>query len=374
MRQAVTIKRLLRHKKTPYFKKVYFLLGALLLPALTVISTPIHAQGVAAGTDISNTVTVNYQIAGAVQPPIEGSPSGNNVSGIGNGTPTQFVVDRKIDLLVTGNNNANVTPGDTQSEVTFTLLNEGNDIQEFSLVSNQLVTTDDFDTASCTHQVVTVTGTPLAGVILPTSSNIKLKADQQASISVKCDIPLASGGQPLITNNSSLLSLIATAEKNDDGSVTARSNGADIANNIDTVFADNAGTDDTNQDASHSARRSYLVSTTAAPPSLSIDKSIVSISDTSGGSSAISGSQVTYKIVIITTGTGLIDNLTVTDPTPAGMNYKAGSIFLNNTNLSDSNDADNADFGFSNTNTATITLGNIVAGSQHEIQLSYIIN
>ncbi len=41
---------------------------------------------------------------------------------------------------------------------------------------------------------------------------------------------------------------------------------------------------------------------------------------------------------------------------------------------SDSDDSDKADFGLTTANTATINLGSIAAGSQHEIQLTYIIN
>lgn len=374
MKQTTTTKRLPQIKKTPYFKKVNFLLVGMTLLINSLFINSLSAQGVVAGTDISNTVVINYKLDGIDQPPIESSPSGNKISGIGNGTATQFIVDRKVDLSLTGNINANVNPGDTQAEVTFTLLNEGNDSQEFSLLANSSLSTDDFDTTSCTYQVISVTGIPLAGVTLPTSGNIKLKADQQANISVKCDIPAFVGGQPLTSGDSSLLSLNATAEKNSDGSTTSQSNGVDNPNNIETVFTDSAGTDDAMRDASHSARRRYFIATSTASPSISIDKSIVIISDTSGGTTAVSGSQVTYKILVTTAGIGTIDNLIITDITPAGMDYKANSILLNNSSLSDSNDADSADFGFSNTNTATINLGNIAAGSQHEIQLSYIIN
>ncbi len=374
MKQTATTKRLKQNKKALYFKKSNFLLVGMALLINLLSLNPMYAQGVAAGTDISNTVVVNYKLAGIDQDPIESSPTGNKISGIGNGSPTQFIVDRKIDLVLTGNTNANVNPSESQAEVTFTLLNEGNDSQEFNLQTNSIIPSDDFDTASCTYQVLSVTGVPLAGVVLPSSGNIKLKADQQANISVKCNIPAFVGGQALVVGDSSLISLSAFAEKNSDGSSTSQSNGADNPNNIETVFADSAGSDDAIRDARHSARRRYFIANSTTSPSISIDKSIVNISDTSGGTTAVTGSQVTYKILITTAGIGTIDNLIITDPTPSGMNYKANSILLNSNNLSDSSDADSADFGFSNSNTATINLGNIAAGSQHEIQLSYIIN
>jgi hypothetical protein len=65
----------------------------------------------------------------------------------------------------------------------------------------------------------------------------------------------------------------------------------------------------------------------------------------------------------------------ITDPTPANMNYKVASIKLNNSNQSDADDGiDDSDFGITTANTATINLGNIIAGNQHEILITYIIN
>ncbi len=342
---------------------------------LTLLFTSnVNAQGVAAGTDISNKVVVNYSVGGTIQEPIESSPSGNSLAGTGNGQATTFKVDRKIDLVLTGNSNASVNPGDSQAEVTFTLQNEGNATQEFSLIPDYTLASDDFDSNNCHVEVTGVTGAPLPGVTLPTSGNIKLKADQQASISVKCDIPLNHNSSPINTGDTSLISLIATTEKNEDGSITTESS-ADTALGIETVYADSAGLDDSVRDAMHSARRTYTASSSTIVPSLTMEKTIVSVLDSSGGNTAIAGSEVTYIIQINTAGMGVINNLVITDPTPAEMSYKTGSIKLNNSNQSDANDStDSADFGITTANAATINLGNIAAGSQYDIQLTYIIN
>ena len=348
---------------------------ALLSAPLLIASNALFAEGVTAGTSITNIATVSYTVENVVQEPINSSPTGNSISGNANGAVTMFVVDRKIDLLVTGNTNANVNPGDAQAEVTFTLQNQGNAIQEFSLLTDNLLASDNFDPNSCTTEVTGVTGTPVTGVILPTSGNIKLNPDQQASISVKCDIPLDNNGTAILTGQTAFISLIASTEKNEDDSNTVESNASESANSIDTVFADGAGSDDSNRDAMHSDRRTFIASTGTLPPTLSMDKSIVSVVDPVGGNTAIAGSEVTYKIQVNTAGIGTIENLVITDPTPADMTYKLGSIILNNTNQSDANDAtDNTDFGISNADTATINLGNFAAGSQYEIQLTYIIN
>ncbi|MCF6189471.1 MAG: hypothetical protein L3J51_03245 [Cocleimonas sp.] len=354
--------------------RTFLLMSALCLLSM-VLSNSTFAQGVAAGTDISNKVLVTYSIGNTVQEPIESSPTGNSAPGIGNGQDTVFKVDRKVDLLVTGNNNANVSPGDSQAEVTFTLLNEGNDTQVFNLATNSALGTDDFDTSNCVSTVTSVSGTPLTGVILPTTATIKLKADQQATINVRCDIPPNSSGIAMQAGDNSLLSLVATAEKNSDGTDTSETLTPDASDSVDTIFADSNGSDDNNRDARHSARREYVVSIITTPPTLSIDKSIVSIIDPQGGNTSVVGAEVTYKIQITTVGTGTIDNVVITDPTPANMQYKPSTIKLDSVNQSDQNDvADNSDFGSTTANTATINLGSIAAGSQHEIQLTYIIN
>jgi len=337
------------------------------------ISNQLYAQGVAAGIDIENKAIVNYSIAGEIQDPIESSPVGNKNSGIGRGSPTTFKVDRKIDLSVTSSGNTNVTLGETQAELNFTLSNDGNDIQEFVLTPDGTLSADNFNTSNCKVEITAVTGTPLASVILPTFDTILLSPDQQASISVKCDIPFDNNGQAILTNHKSLLSLHALANKNKDGSDTTEDNTPDSADTIETVFIDSAGTDDNKRDASHSSRATYIVLASAPPPTLSINKSIMGVIDPQGGNKAITGSEVTYKIAISTAGEGIINSVIITDPTPADITYKTGSITLNSTNLTDLTDADQGEFNATN-NISTINLGDITAGSQQEITLTYTIN
>lgn len=337
-----------------------------------------HADGTLAGTDISNIVIVNYKINGDQQTPIESSPNGNTIPGVGNGQVTKFKVDRKVDLSVTGATNTNVIPGEIQSTTTFTLLNEGNDIQEFQLLPDGSVATDEFDTTACTTSVTAVINpsSPLAGVVLPTSGNIKLAPDQKANISVKCNIPADNAGTPIVTGDTSLISLTAIAEKNSDGSTVIQDNSIDTELGIETTFADSAGSDDISRDAAHSARSTYIASVgTATPPTLNINKNIIDVRDPNGGNTTITNSEITYQIKISTTGVGVINDVVVTDATPTGMNYKPASIKLDNVALTDVNsDNDKADFGVTSSNTATINLGNITAGSQYEIQLTYIVN
>ena len=95
--------------------------------------------------------------------------------------------------------------------------------------------------------------------------------------------------------------------------------------------------------------------------------------DPQGKNKAVTGSEVTYKIAISTAGEGIINNVVITDPTPADMTYKSGSITLNDVNLTDSADVDQGDFN-TTSKISTINLGDITAGTQQEITLTYTIN
>jgi len=348
-------------------------LVALLLTSSAFISNPLYAQGVFAGVDIENKAVVNYSIAGEVQSPIESSPNGNRSPGLGGGRFTHFKVDRKVDLSITNNGNTDVTPGETQAELSFTLSNDGNDIQEFTLIPDGVISGDNFDSNNCKISVTAVTGTLLSGVVLPSHDKIKLSPDQQASISVKCDIPFDNKGQIISQNHTSTLSVRATASANQDGSPTLEESTADSSDGVDTVFTDGAGTDDAQRDASHSTRGTYIAQASTPLPTLSIKKSILEVVDSEGGNKANSGSKVTYKITISTTGVGIVNNVVITDPTPADMTYKQGSITLNSTKLTDSSDADKGSFD-ATSNISTINLGDITAGDQQVITLSYTIN
>jgi len=353
--------------------KLRLVLAGLLLITDVLFSSMLYAQGVFAGANIENKALVTYSIAGDKQEPIESSPLGNTRPGIGGGQYTHFIVDRKIDLSVTSNGDTNVTPGETQAELNFTLSNDGNAIQEFLLTPDGSLTSDNFDTSNCKIKITAVTGTPLAGVVLPSYDKIKLRPDQQASISVKCDIPFENNGQAILNNHTSILSIRALASKNEDGSITTEDNTSDSADGIDTVFSDGAGTDDGRRDAAHSSRGTYIAQASTPLPTFSIKKSILKVKDSSGGNKAKSGSEVTYKIAVTTAGEGIIQNVVITDPTPADMTYKSGSITLNNAKLTDLVDADQGSFD-SMSKLLKVNLGDITAGSQQDITLTFTIN
>ena len=100
-----------------------------------------------AGTDVNNAFVLNYEVNGSAQDAITNDSSlatGLSNTGTFNtqGTPTTFEVDRRIDLVLTrGAEFEDVRPGDagtppgssTDARMTFTLRNDGNDRQDYSI-------------------------------------------------------------------------------------------------------------------------------------------------------------------------------------------------------------------------------------------------
>lgn len=104
-----------------------------------------QAQSTEAGTSVSNTFTLDYTVGTTQQPRITNdpdevtTPSGGYTgpTPVQQGVPTDFTVDRVIDLLLTAINPTTadtvlVAPGATAQTLAFTLTNEGNDNQSFS--------------------------------------------------------------------------------------------------------------------------------------------------------------------------------------------------------------------------------------------------
>jgi uncharacterized repeat protein (TIGR01451 family) len=106
-----------------------------------------------AGTPVSNTFTLDYQVGTVTQPTITnetGTADPNDVE-LPAG-PTVFTVDRKVDHIVTATNSTLSTSPGTTATLTFTLRNEGNDNQAYSFsladLDNAAGTT--FDASSLT--------------------------------------------------------------------------------------------------------------------------------------------------------------------------------------------------------------------------------
>ena len=234
------------------------LLGASAISLLA--ATNAFAGGTAAGTNVENTFTLVYVVSGTAQPDI------NN-----NASPTEFTVDRLVDLTVASNGDTTVAPGAVDQKLVFTVTNNGNDTQAYNFaLFNE--TGDDFDTTglNITYYVDNGTGgvcdaTDLAGTAnayTPGSgdASVDVAADAVLCIVVDGDIPAT----PTDTDESEVSLVAYTLQPTtgtDPGDPVEADDGTNTLTGVaENVLADGAGTANEVANAGdHSATGTYIV-------------------------------------------------------------------------------------------------------------------
>ncbi len=291
------------------------LLSAVSAMAITTVATPALAAGTDAGTDVTNTVTVNYNVGTVAQ-----TPATSNTD--------TFKVDRKITFTVAESGGAatTVSPGQNGAVTTFTVFNDTNDTLDFNLTAIQnnggasvfsAGVDDTFDVGAPTIWV----DTNGDGVLQTTGFG----ADTQASTiddlaeGATRTVFIVAGTVPLSQQNGTVatINLVATA-RDSAGNALAVNNGADNKNAVDNVFNDAAGSaaGDAARDGVHSAADDYQVAAAA----ITAKKNSYIISDPVNGTSnpkAIPGAIVEYCIAVQNaSGSATATGVTITDPVP----------------------------------------------------------
>ncbi len=320
--------------------------ASLLLLVQSAMAAGTDPGGTAAGVTVSNQATLDYQVGGVGQTQLLSDNDGNAANGV---NATTFLVDRKLDLLVAeisgGYNSATtaaVVPGMAQSPTTtgavlaYTVTNEGNFVQDFSLTPPATTFdvhggADNFN-ANNVNVFVDVDGDNLYDQTVDTATFIDelsyvgnpTSAPSSITVFVVADIPAAQ-------INGDIASYVLTAQVAEGG--TASTQGADITTDdsavaddpavVQDVFADGENTNNTADaltDGKHSAEDAYQISS----PDLSIAKSSAVISDPftcpSGtcapgdNPKAIPGAIVEYTITVSNaTGSATATNISISD-------------------------------------------------------------
>jgi uncharacterized repeat protein (TIGR01451 family) len=347
-------------------------MGVIGLAALSsVAATPAFAAGTTAGTTITNTATVDYQVGGVSQ----GQQSASN----------NFTVDRKINLLVeeVGTVTTNVVPGQTNAVTTFQLTNSSNETLDFALVASQIVGgtaahggTDTFNATNVRiYRDNTVTGTVGswdAGDTLVTSYIDELVVDTAIRLFVVADIPAA-----LANNAVAGVTLRATAREGagvgTQGAVITETSGANTAGK-DTVFADLAGVaGDLARDGSHSANDDYTVQTAT----LAVTKTSRVISDPFNNTTnpkLIPGAVVEYCIAVANTGGAAATSVVINDPVPGQLTFNTGTILLGGTVTSGTCDFNGTAGGSYTAPNVTGTIASIAAGASSTLVFRATVN
>lgn len=288
-------------------------------------SNAAHAAGTAAGSTITNSVTVNYQVGGVSQTAASASDT--------------FTVDRKINLTVAelGSTTTTVAPGQTAAVTAFTVTNLSNETLDFGLAATQATGgaaphggTDNFNmTAPAIYRDTNGNGTYDAGTDTAITYLDELAADASQTVFVVANIPVSqvNGGKATVILTATALEGGTASSQ---GAVATQTSGANTSAK-DTVFADGAGSDDAARSGSFSARDDYTVSAAL----LTVTKTSRVISDPLNGTTdpkMIPGAVVEYCIAVANgAGAATAQNVAISDPVPANTTFVASSITLNTT-------------------------------------------
>lgn len=333
------------------------------------------AAGVASGTVISNSATINYSVGAVIQPAIT-SDADSNIAGV---QSTDFVVDNKINLTVieADANFTSVVAGQLAAVTTFTVTNNGNTVQDYSLngVSGVAGTVfgvaNSFTATACITRVETDN---IAGYSVADTTTFidELAPDASRTVYVVCNIPTG-----IANNDQSVTQLTATTLSG--GAVGLGAAVSEVNPNtqsgVEAVFADPATVASPDgtiplqlaRDATAFARDAFRV----AGASVSVVKTATCSPAPADCSQAAPETIITYQLLVNVLGAGVASNLVITDSLAANLNfvtYQAGSITVNGVTKTDASDADEANYAGTTADTVTVNLGNPTAPATFNIQ------
>jgi uncharacterized repeat protein (TIGR01451 family) len=364
-----------------------------------------RAVGTPANTPVDNLATVQYDVGATTQPVIESSPTGNSTAGVGNGTPTNFVVDDRVDLTVAefSGGYTVVAAGGLSEVLVFTVTNTGNATHDFSLTATDQVGgadpfggTDNFDALPAVGIFVDANADDVyqPGTDVGTWVD-ELGDDDAATVFVVRNIP---GGQA----NGDVSAVRLTAQVAAAGGVGVQ--GADILADdagiaddpatVQIVFADGAGDIDAARDGAFSGTDAFRV----GAAQISVSKTSQVLSDPINGPftgvapfpKAIPGAVVEYTITVANAvaASATATNVQVTDSLAAEIAsgavvfdaaaYGVGGIQVTSPNLyggaatglTNAADADEGDF---TADVVTVTGISLDAGETATVRFRVVI-
>ncbi len=279
-------------------------------------ASPALAAGTAAGTTITNNVSVDYTVGGINQTDATAT--------------NDIIVDRKINVTVAriDGTATSVTPGAANQAVSFRIENVSNATLDFQLSALQKATgtaagisgNDGFDVNTPFVYYLDANGnnTFEAGTDTVITHLNALAPDTPVTVHVVT--PLV----PLSATNTQIaaVTLTATAKEADNGTAIG-SNLTQASSNtagVDTIFADGAGASDAARDAAFSATDDYVVLTAT----LTATKTSTVVAGDFGTGAAIPGATVQYCISVSNSGGASATGVAITDTLPSQVTYDTG--------------------------------------------------
>ena len=280
----------------------------------------VRATGTLADTDINNTASVGYTVGGLSQPAV---PS-NTVT---------FETDRRVLVTVAefGGAYTDVTPGQTERVLRFSVTNNTNDTMDFRLTAtNDAIGAadpfggfDDFDPNTTAVYVDNGDNTFVA--IDDTATFIdEITPDTTVTVFIVSDIQGGLSDQQ--TAGLALTAIAAAGNSAGLGADSTQTAGGDNAALVDTVFGDIAGDSDAARDGRHSDHDAYR----ALSATVTASKTSRVVSDPFNGGTnpkRIPGAVVEYCIVVTNTGGTAATAVAISDDlTTQPVTFVSGSL------------------------------------------------
>ena len=305
----------------------------LLLAALLFLPGVARAIGTAAGTVVTNSVTVNATVGGA--------PVTLNAT-------TSFTVNERMDLTLTWQDAAPVpvAVGQANAVTTYLLTNTGNGNDSYTFAATGTgIGGDQFDPAvAAIYLDANGNNTFDAGTdTLYTAGTGTIAADGTRAVFVLATIPSTT----LNTGDTGIVQLVAISTTGTGAAGTILPGAGE--GGTDAVIGTSQGT--------QTAAGSYVVSSLTM---VNVVKTAV-VSDPYGGSRPQPGATLRYTLTVTVSGIGTANNVEITDAIPANTSYTGNTLTLDGAPLGDSNV--DGDAGSVVAGTVTVSLGNLTSAS-----------
>ncbi len=341
--------------------------GGLAIMALLGLGfSPAAWSATPAGTDISNTVTLDYDVGTVAQTQLSDTVT--------------FEVDRLLNIEVSAvAANVDVTPGESDAVRAFDVTNLGNETQDVSLTVADAAG-DDFDEAT----VIWIDEGDL-GFDSGTDANQAYIDGLAPGVTVRVFVvsDIGLGNADGNVDGASLVAQVAESAGTPGTDITSDDAGiADNVAGIDDVFGDLAGTatgDDAN-DGVHSD----VVEFTVVSAALALTKTSQVVDDGIAGTTTnlkrIPGATVRYFLTVENTGSAAAANLQLSDTFDTNTAFVPGSLALDTTGdlvcaedtFTDNDDDDGGDFD--GTDTVDFQYASLGAGSTVTFCVDVTIN
>lgn len=333
-----------------------WVLSLLLVPQLN------WAAGTRAGTIVSSSATLSYELGGLAQTPVAI-------------VPATVKVNELIQPTLTWQDGAPVavnSPGNN-SALTFVLTNSGNGQEAFSLTrTNGPLPLPDGNYTPINGSIGSIylengllagfqaTGPNADTAYIPGVNAPSLAPDAGQFVYVISDTPSVPGnalGEVRLT----AASLTAGAAGASPGTSFA---GLGDGGVFAVVGSTRAMADATGR---------YITIDSPNNLNLALNKTVANVLDPNGTAVLMPGSVMTYQIAATLSGTGTATNLVIADPLPASISYVPGSIVVDGIAQTDADDADKGQF-VAVTQTVSVSLGNVAAPANVVITFRATIN